>query len=263
MWFAKSKAKKAIISGDLAMLKRILEENPKVLDAQMNFDSSNAGRLLNMAAYFDQPEIVEYLVKEKNADINRENGAPSRSTPLHHARMKKAYKAAAKLLELGADPGVTNAHGDNTRAFAREVRERDPVYVEQQRQERLALAEAERKAAAQRHAREAAEKAALIAGRWTQTAPAEITLERLTPNGRQQLTDVFNFETRIWRTAVLDIETKAMAQNIIFFDNMPDTAILQKPLQKLKELGAAVDENSLNGPRLAKQPLKPGLPGGK
>lgn len=263
MWFAERKARKAVKAGDLEMLKRVLKENPEVLENPISFDSdSNAGRLLGMAAYFDQPEIVEYLVKEKNADIDRENGRPSKSTPLHHAKMARAYKAAAKLLELGADPGVTNSHGENTRAFAQEVRERDPAYVERRRQEQLAQAEALRKAEAGRLAREAAARAELVAGKWTQSAPAEITYERLTPNGRQHLTDVFNFETRIWRAAVLDLESKAMAQNIIFFDNMPDTAILQKPLQKLKELGAEVDENAINGRHLAKQSLKPGTAGG-
>lgn len=253
----------AIIDNDVAFLRGYLKEYPQLLDQQLSWPKYT-GYPMNYAASLDRPDIVQFLALEMKQSANRNDNVANRWTPLHHAKHAKAHAAAAMLLKLGADPKLSNDGDENTVDFANS----DPVQAildpgrlakKQQREEEER--EARRIAAAEKSARAAVtDNANRIAGTWTLTGASEVTHERETPNGKQRLTDVFNFETRIWRTVVSDIGGQGVAQNIFFFDQMPDATILQGAFERLKTLGGTADEASIPAGSLPKKALRAAAP---
>lgn len=223
---------RAIDANDLPALRGMLEREPALIRQNFSWEGGS-GFALNYAAAKDMPEVVELLVKEGHADPNNNSGVAGNWTPLHHAHHSRAYKAGARLLELGANPKTRNSSGSDTVDFANSEgirNERDPEF-------------------------RAKERAKKVAGTWSLVSKREVAHEYELPEQRQRLTDTFNFETRIWRATVRDMDSKAIAQNIIFFDDMPDTAIVQAALKKLQELGGEADNDAVSSRTLDKKRL--------
>ncbi len=106
--------------GNLADVRDFVEKNPETL--QQNFQWNNGGyggSLLHMAAFYNHPDIIAYLVKEKGMDPN--GADKSGWTPSHHAAEKDAMGAAAKLLALGANASLKNAQGQRPAELCREA----------------------------------------------------------------------------------------------------------------------------------------------
>ncbi len=106
--------------GTLADVRDFVEKNPDVL--QQNFEWQNGGyggSLLHMAAYYNHPDIIAYLVKEKGMDVN--GADKSGWTPLHHAAERNAIGASTKLLDLGANASLKNAEGQRPAELCREA----------------------------------------------------------------------------------------------------------------------------------------------
>lgn len=280
-WFSSTpeeKVMKAARKDNVEALRGLLAEHPEFLDKKLDWNKgSNDGYLLNYAAYYDSPAVIEFLVKQKGADADRNDGVGTGWTPLHHAENRKSYAATAKLLELGADPGKKNANGETTRKFIEKPevqRKITPVarlrMVTKQidrEVEGIRKAAAAKKIAAEKRKAELAaqqreqerleqEKQQRIAGEWKLTAPAEVTFTRELPDGSHSLTDIFNFQTRIWRAVVTGLKGQGTAQNVIFFDQVPDPGILQGAFEKLKELGGTADESAIPG-GIAKKAIRP------
>jgi hypothetical protein len=236
---------KAIREGDLGFLRDYLSRHPGALGALIKWNNgSNDGYPMNCAAYHDRPDVIE-LFAQAGAGPDRNEGVSCRWTPLHHAENQKALKAAAALLMHGADCSIRNESSKDTSEFCRSEKIqqlRDPQYREK-------LAQKAR-----------AEKQKKIDGSWKLTGPREVVHDHELPDSGWRMTDIFNFETRCWRACLRDAEHKGVTQNIVFFDDIPDTQILRHALGKLKELGGDADESAIEGGHVIKGPmLKRGL----
>ncbi len=93
-----------IRKGDLDTLKRIVEEKPDVLKSYFTQYGYTLASPLHIAAKYDQPAMIGFLVSEKGMNVNKlqSNGW----TPLHFAAEYNADEAIRKLVELGANPDV-------------------------------------------------------------------------------------------------------------------------------------------------------------
>jgi len=279
-WFSSTpeeKLLKAARKDKVETLRQLLDEHPELLDKKYSWNNGYDGFLLNYAAFHDSPNVIEFLITQKKADPNRNKDVGSAWTPLHHAEYKKSYSAAAKLLERGANPGIKNSKGANTRAFAASEKVRGRItpagrmrmlyreieealtaaqQAEKEKREAAQKRKAEFIAQQQERERQEQERQRRIEGEWKLTAPAEVTFTRELPDGSHSLTDIFNFQTRVWRAVVTGLNGQGTAQNVIFFDNVPDPGILHGAFEKLKELGGKADESAIPG-SLAKKPLRP------
>ena len=212
-----------IKSGDISSVRAFVEECPEILQtSRLYWNAGFSGYILNCAAFFNKPDIIEFLVKEKNADINRQKDVNGSWTPLHHAQHTNAYAAANKLLELGADPTLKDSSRQDTVSFcqSKEVKTANPRYAEE-------------------------ERARKIAGTWKLTTPQEVIHDYELPDTNYRLTDIFNFENRFWRALVKDPFSSNVAQTLIFFDDIPDKTILYQAFEKLKKLGGTTDESAI------------------
>ena len=101
----------AVESGDIARLKSVL---PRV-DRDKNLN------LLNAAAEFSGPEIVELLL-EKGWDPNHQEGHFA-LTPLHLAITYRSGNVRVEIVRLllyhGADPAIEDTYGDTPEEIAR------------------------------------------------------------------------------------------------------------------------------------------------
>lgn len=91
--------------GDLETVKRLLEENPELINAR-----NSVGRFpLEMAAQTGQIEVVKFLL-EKGAEVNLNRGG---STALHMAAIYGGKtEVISLLLEAGADINARTGNGD-------------------------------------------------------------------------------------------------------------------------------------------------------
>jgi len=203
-----------------------------------------SGFALHCAAYYNRVDVIEVLVNEFGADVNRQKGVIALFTPLHHAERGKGYAAAAALILLGADPKRANDRGSNTQEFCAlpEVQRRvDPDY-----KRKLAQAEQEKEAQA-------------CKGTWKKVPgeSREIVHVYKIHDTSLQITDIFNFQARVWRSVTENTATKGLSSNLILFDDMPDKNILREALRELKKQGGDANDADLNFPRVFGKGLKP------
>jgi hypothetical protein len=259
MFASKPKAIKLVDREDVDGLRKYLAKHPSLLDEKYDW-GNYAGTLLHYAAYMNKPAVVELLVTEKKMDADSHVNVSNKWTPLHHAETARAYRAAARLLALGASTDIPNAGGATTADFAGSAAVQkilDPLYEDKARQKAEAARAQEQQRATETAAQEKASLSARAVGTWTLTGSAEVTHEYDLPDGSHRLKDIFNFQTRIWRSLVTDLKTSALAQNIVFFDGVPDPALLHAAFQKLKALGGEADESAVSPASLPKKILKP------
>jgi hypothetical protein len=227
----------AIRNGDVEYVRSRLRRYPGDLTEKLAWDSYD-GFPLNYAAFCNQPKIIRLLIGEFGADPNEYRGVGSNWAPLNHARKQTAYAAAATLLSLGADPSRAASEVNELVDFckSREVQQRlDPDL--EAREKKIEQEQLEKR----------------IAGNWKRTGAREITHEYEQPAIGCRLLDIFNFETRCLRSLVKMTDGPAIAQNILFFDDMPDTEILRQPAEKLRALGGEVSDEDLGGRPLLKK----------
>ena len=231
----------AIRTGNIAFLREYLRQNPDDLNQKLAWDNYD-GFPLNYAAFCNQPKVISFLVLECRSDMNRTEGVGANWSPLRHAQEKLCHRAAAMLLSLGADPSVPAADGTTAADFckSKEVRQHyDPGYTEKIKI--LAQEEKEKK----------------IAGTWNRTGAREITHDYERPDIGCRMMDIFNFETRCLRAIVKNTDGPGVAQNILFFDDMPNREILRLAAQKLQELGVEVDDSEIGEGRVIKKSFRP------
>ncbi|CAG9331147.1 unnamed protein product [Blepharisma stoltei] len=90
-----------IKAGNRELLNEILETK-KIDD---NYQSRQGLTPMIYAAYYNQPDIIDYLV---NKGFSIEKTGKNDDSPLIRASYYKRFQAAEKLLELGADPNIKN-----------------------------------------------------------------------------------------------------------------------------------------------------------
>jgi ankyrin repeat protein len=209
----------AIAAGHLEQVKIILEASPAWLEKHIDtYTTGKSGYLLHIAAHFNRPELIRYLVRDKSFPVDKQNTAGN--TPLHHACMNSAPEAALTLLELGADPWLKNKEGKSPAAEATSAAVK-PLF-------RPLIEQAEARK------------------QWSLTAPCEVVHARTLSGAGYHLTDVFNFHTRRWTSITKDVKSGHIAQDIFFFDDVSDKQILKDALEYLHVLGGQADPDVID-----------------
>ena len=101
----------AVQQGDLAKVKKLLENNPDLLEAK----SENEKTPLHFAAQIGNKEIVEFLIG-KGADVNAKNIA--HETPLHYAAALKHKEVVDFLIARGAQLDSITSDGSTPLHYA-------------------------------------------------------------------------------------------------------------------------------------------------
>lgn len=229
---------------DLDGLRSFLIQHPEMAEKTYigSQEGSTDGFALHFAAHFNRPKIIEFLVLEKNADVNRQGGVKSSFSPLHEAKRKDAHAAAAMLVSLGANPALKKADGEDTTSFCQSEKVQrllDPSYNEKIRAKKEKM------------------KAEKIAGNWSRTTPKEVMHAYEQPDRGYLLTDTFNFESRQFMS-IVENSKGSLSHTIRFFDEMADKTVLYQALERLKDLGGDADESLIDRPASIKRVLKPG-----
>jgi ankyrin repeat protein len=231
----------AIKDGDVDSLRVILRDHPEYLEKNTDFKTvcgDYTGFALNVAAAHDQSQVIEFLVEEAGVDINRQKDHSSNWTALHHACEHAAYEAAEMLLQLGADPKLKTNKGDTPYDKCKSEKIKTLL--------RSGCDELAQKTKAQR-----------IAGNWTLTSPCEVLHARDLPEQGLRLTEIFNFESRRVTAITKDLRGGHLAQNILFFDEIPDTQFVHQAHAKLTELGGTVDSSVIDRRQLPGKSILP------
>lgn len=220
----------AVKRDDIAWLRTFLDQNPEYLEAQMNWGKAS-GHILGMAASFDRPKVIEFLVNEKGMSVDQREKASAVWVALHFACHAEAYAAVEKLIELGADPTLKEAKGRTPRDYTSSV----PI---------LEMLDA---ATADCILNKSLQKQA--PDEWSLPSPAEVMHRHGLAGTALRLTDVFNFETRCWQAIVQD--GKALARNILFFDDLADRTVLHQAHAEYAALGGEIGADVID-----RQPLR-------
>jgi ankyrin repeat protein len=101
---------RAVKAGDLPRVKQLLESEPELVHAR----DKDRSTPLHLAAWKDQPDIVEALV-EAGADLQAHNeNYHWGTTAVHAAAHGNNPRALAALIRLGADVNALKADGAGT-----------------------------------------------------------------------------------------------------------------------------------------------------
>jgi ankyrin repeat protein len=92
--------------GDLETAKRLLDEKPELI----NEYSEDGYQPLNLAAYFGQSEIVDFLIRNY-ANVNAVSRNENRMAPIISAAARQHADIALMLLEAGADVNASENGG--------------------------------------------------------------------------------------------------------------------------------------------------------
>ncbi len=226
--FGKKSIDQITIEGDLEALKIKLTKSPALLNQEMSWSSKThnfGGTLLHMAAFYNHPHLVEYLVTEKGMDLDALSS--NNWTPLHHAAKNNAKAAAIKLVELGATPTMKTADGTLPAAQTTSPPLQD--FLREKAEEYEAV-------------RNRKQTAAQAAGEWTGLSDTEIMFERTLPGGHYRLTKVFNFAAAVCTSITKDLENGRIVQEEKKFEELLDQDIVKTACEKLLELRGVAAE---------------------
>ncbi|MCE9508613.1 MAG: ankyrin repeat domain-containing protein [Alphaproteobacteria bacterium] len=224
----------AIKGGDVDSLRIILRDHPEYLEkANLKFGDGYGGFALNAAAFYNQPQVIEFLVEEKEVDVNRQEGVSGLWAALHHACESNSYQAAEILLQLGANSQLKTESG--------------VVPYDKCKSGKIIELLSSGAGALTKKTKEQK-----IAGKWSLTSPSEVVYTRDLPEQGLRLTEIFNFESRRVTAITKDLRGGHLAQNILFFDDISDTQFVHQAHAKLTELGgtadaSVIDRRPLNG----------------
>jgi hypothetical protein len=244
---------RALKKGDLKAVRELLENTPNLLTEIFELPRCR-GTALHVAAYYNRPEIIDFLVNEKKMGISC--SVSHGWLPLHHAAYGAALEASRKLIELGADPlittednsspyGLTPSGSATEKLFAKARAENDRkamLTLEEASKRQILLAEEK---AREKQRQKEADEVAKRAGQWVLSAHAEVMFGRTLPVNGYRLTEIFNFETRRW-ISITETYNGHVAQNDRFFDEVADKEILRQALAKFTELGGKANPDIID-----------------
>ncbi len=219
----------AVKSGDVIKAETLIRKNPawvSVTNQQLGWnDEIDQNSPLHTAARYGHATIVEMMIRE-GFDVQAMNKNDD-WTPLMVAAQYGQVGVIDVLLDHGADLFHCSRNGDTALSIAHEKKNADTaVYLR-------------KKVAQTRSERKTQEKARLDEGQWTLTGHSEVTLVRdiETPEIRQRLTEVFNFENRMQTTIVFKKNGGQLSAFRRYFDEIPDVTELEKAHGQLVALG--------------------------
>ncbi|GAC1469569.1 MAG: hypothetical protein PVSMB1_17990 [Gemmatimonadaceae bacterium] len=104
----------AIHTGDVAGLKRLLEENPDLATARIGDDANKMSRtLLHVATdwpgHFPRAAATVVALVQSGADVNARFSGPHTETPLHWAASTDDVEVLDALIDAGADIEASGA----------------------------------------------------------------------------------------------------------------------------------------------------------
>ncbi len=210
----------AVQTGDLDAFKAEVEKNPSRLYEDFRWQNNSfAGTLLHMAAFYNQPVLIDYLVTEKGMNVNNQKTAFN-WTPLHHAAKNGAMEAAIRLLELGANPSLTNGKGNSPAAACDNPALKD------------LLQECEQEYAAEQTREKDIAKAA---GAWTALSENEIMYARTLPGDSYKLTELFNFSSGVCTSITENLKSGQLLQSKTKFAKLEDQELLKQAKEQLAQ----------------------------
>lgn len=154
-------------------------------------------------------------------------------TALHYAAAYGQFEMVKLLTEKNADLDARDIHGNRPGNLARN-----------NNQEGLSDFFAEVAAVAPPLPPE--EKPQAKSG-WSRTAQQEVMCVTGLDESSYQLTDIFNFHTRMYTRLAHNSGTGGESQTIRFFDECPDKTVLYDALEQLRALGGDADEAVIEG----------------
>jgi hypothetical protein len=217
----------AIKDGDIDSLRVILRDHPEYLKRGDLSFGERTGFALNAAAFYNQPQVIAFLVEEIEVNINQRKDVNSGWAALHHACDNNAYQATEMLLQLGADPKLKSDNGDTPYDKCKSEKMKELL---RSGGDKLAQKTKEQR----------------LAGTWSRTSICEVVYTRDLPDNSYRLTEIFNFESRRVTAITKDLKSGHLAQNILFFDDIPDTQFVHQAHDKLTELGGTVDSSVID-----------------
>jgi hypothetical protein len=260
---AELSAAKALLAAGASIDAKTAKGWPVLIDAIYNNHALIVDLLLENGADIEQ-KTTEHLSKKYDETI------PPGFTPLLVASHRWSNKITSRLIEAGADVNVTNqyertplhlaAYRGNFRlvqALVAAGADIEALDEAGNKPEALARKQEEFGVAEYLLAVSTRPKApAPVAGGWKLLGAAEIAHVEEKPEIGQRLTDIFNFESRMFTRLAQDIKTGAQSQSVLQFDDFSDKKLLEDAHEALRELGGA--ETALT-PRLIKKPALPAI----
>jgi hypothetical protein len=184
--------------------------------------------------YGSEFESVVHMLLEKGADMRAKTN--DGRTVLHSAAASGRFNIVTMLLAKGADANAMDNRGNKP--------------------EDLAKANAHVGTANFLNNRTAPAPAAVdVKDGWQLTAPDEIAFTSEKTGTGYCLTEIFNFNSRIYIHIARNLKTNAESQTLRFFDEFPDKKILENAYQMLAKQGGKADSAAIYGTILNKKPL--------
>jgi ankyrin repeat protein len=196
-------------------------------------DNTNWTALYYASLYGAGESIVSMLVK-KGADINARND--DGETALHSAAYRGHFPFVKALLANGADANIRDSRGNRPEESARRNNKEGIANFLQEK---------------------TAPVVAAVATGWKLTAPDEIVFTAEKAAAGYCLTEIFNFNSRIYTQIARNLKSGAESQTVRFFDEFPDKKILEQAHQQLLQRGGKAEAAVIYGTVLNKNFLKP------
>jgi ankyrin repeat protein len=176
-----------------------------------------------VTVYCDEETLIPMLAK-KGADINArtEDG----ETALHKAANRGKFHFVKTLLENGADADARDNKGNRPEELARRSSYNGVANFLHEKTTPTPVA------------------AEVTAG-WKLTAEDEIAFASEKTATGYCLTEIFNFNSRIYTQIARNLKTNAESQSVRFFDEFPDKKILEQAHQQLLKQGGKADQGSI------------------
>lgn len=229
-----------IRKGDLNKLRKMLGKKRGLLDEWFEWESGDgnySGNILHAAAFFNQTEIIKFLVNEKSMDVNQPNKYTQR-TPLHYACEYGGFESASLLFsQLGANPALRCNSGGNgyAKGTAYELSKDErikalllPSHEAQMQQEET-----------ERLKQKRAEAETRIVGTWEiNPSTSEIVHKHELPGGEFRVTDAFNFAAGRLLSIVYEPNSRNVSHKETFFkpEEISGNPALSEAFAKLQEL---------------------------
>jgi ankyrin repeat protein len=188
-----------------------------LLQSGCNVSTHNPGSsgwtALHYAAAHSEKEAVIQLLVKKGAGVDTLDDEGR--TPLHSAADWSKFPSVKALVANGANANIRDNRGNRPEDLAKS-NSRDGIANFLQEKTAPAVA---------------------VKAGWQLTAPDEIIFTAEKAAAGYCLTEIFNFNSRIYTQIARNLKSGAESQTVRFFDEFPDKKILEQAHQHLLQLG--------------------------
>lgn len=228
-------------TGDCALLMAVRAGNEKIArflvehGADANIAGSNGSTALHIAAGGSMDKLVFFLV-ENGADVNVKGEGGN--TPLHVSAVNGNGNIAYYLLKNAANTTIVNNNMDT------------PAQASERYYPRIS-------AMLKGKTMPESGEGTVAPEAWRLTAENEVARVIEKPSIGYRVTEIFNFNARLYTQIARNIETDAESQTVKGFAEIDDGTALQAAQEALSQLGGRADAGKLDKKKLP-QPGKAG-----